>query len=163
MSTTKSDPVAALPVVGLWQCIEGLLHDFNALGFLEGQKPRLTVGVDSDCSIKLDDVLVSGVHFELRRQHGEVHIRDLASTNGTFLNGEPLRGGESRQIVPYSRVVVGTTAFVAVDRTLRVPVLASTHSSFLRGAATTHGSDSAAARAIGKSRDTIRRARKGNS
>lgn len=54
-----------------------------------------TVGHDSGCTLVLPDMLVSGKHAEfVERDGGECWIRDLDSRNGTYVNGEVLRGKE---------------------------------------------------------------------
>lgn len=49
---------------------------------------RITVGRLSDNTIQLDDGSVSSHHGELLVQDGAVTVKDLGSTNGTFVNGE---------------------------------------------------------------------------
>src|SRR5262245_54758982 len=44
-----------------------------------------TVGRHPTNDVVLDDPRVSGVHVELRRGEGGVHVRDAGSTNGTWL------------------------------------------------------------------------------
>ncbi|MCH9681675.1 MAG: sigma 54-interacting transcriptional regulator [Deltaproteobacteria bacterium] len=46
---------------------------------------RLTAGRAAVNDLRLDDDAVSGAHFELRLSQGGVCLRDLGSTNGTFL------------------------------------------------------------------------------
>ena len=54
-----------------------------------------TIGLDPGCSLVLPDMLVSRRHAELvEREDGECWIRDLGSRNGTYVNGEVLRGKE---------------------------------------------------------------------
>ena len=45
------------------------------------------VGRQSDCDIPILDTAVSRKHAELTVEQGEVKVRDLGSTNGSFLNG----------------------------------------------------------------------------
>ena len=54
------------------------------------------------------DTEVSHVHCELSLNGGKVFIRDLNSTNGTFLNGADI-GRETRRIGPGDMVRVGKT------------------------------------------------------
>lgn len=48
--------------------------------------PRTTIGRKGDNAIELQDPLVSGHHCEVCLQQGRVFVRDLGSTNGTFVN-----------------------------------------------------------------------------
>lgn len=48
--------------------------------------PRITVGRKGDNHIELQDPQISGHHCEIGFQNGRVYVRDLDSTNGTFVN-----------------------------------------------------------------------------
>jgi hypothetical protein len=48
------------------------------------------VGRHTDCEVCLPHTTVSGNHAELALSHDGVYLRDLNSTNGTFLNGQPV-------------------------------------------------------------------------
>jgi pilus assembly protein CpaF len=52
----------------------------------------LTVGRLGDNEVQLEDGSVSSRHAEVVVQDGAVILRDLGSTNGTFLNGEQVVG-----------------------------------------------------------------------
>jgi DNA-binding NtrC family response regulator len=47
----------------------------------------LVVGKDPGCDVALQDGFVSGRHLRVERRGGRFHLRDLGSTNGTFLGG----------------------------------------------------------------------------
>ena len=52
---------------------------------------EVTVGRGGGCGIVLaDDTYVSTLHARLFQQNGEIFVEDLGSTNGTFLNGQPV-------------------------------------------------------------------------
>ena len=53
---------------------------------------KLTVGRLAGNDVALDEGSVSSRHAELVLQDGGVVLRDLESTNGTFLNGEQVTG-----------------------------------------------------------------------
>ena len=53
---------------------------------------KLTIGRLGDNDVALDEASVSSRHAEIVAQDGVVVLRDLASTNGTFLNGEQITG-----------------------------------------------------------------------
>jgi len=61
-----------------------VIHDLTA--------PRVTIGRVADNTIQIDDPSVSSHHAELDRSGDQYELKDLDSTNGTFLNGEPLKG-----------------------------------------------------------------------
>ena len=64
---------------------------------------RLTTG----SSIGLNDARVSRRHFEVTKSKDEVSIRDLGSTNGTWIDGEQVGG--TMVLEPGSIVEVGST------------------------------------------------------
>jgi len=70
---------------------------------------RTTIGRRADCAVHLSDPGVSGLHAEIVASGGGFVIRDLESSNGTFVNGQlvtesPLYAGDE--------IVVGTTKIV---------------------------------------------------
>jgi pSer/pThr/pTyr-binding forkhead associated (FHA) protein len=50
------------------------------------------IGRDVECQLRPASVLVSHQHCAVLVQDSQAHIRDFDSTNGTFVNGEPVRG-----------------------------------------------------------------------
>lgn len=50
----------------------------------------ITIGRSPENAIQLDDISVSGRHAELSLNEQTCHLRDLGSTNGTLVNGEPV-------------------------------------------------------------------------
>jgi ABC-type multidrug transport system ATPase subunit/ABC-type multidrug transport system permease subunit len=78
---------------------------------------RLTIGRDEGNDVVLDDPNVSRFHAEILRRDGQIEVRDLASRNGTRLDGQParsaaLRTGSEIGIGPY-RLIFDGTDFVA--------------------------------------------------
>jgi predicted component of type VI protein secretion system len=52
----------------------------------------IVIGQDASCHLRLTNPLVSNRHCALLAREGKVYVRDLKSTNGTFLNGERVVG-----------------------------------------------------------------------
>jgi hypothetical protein len=50
------------------------------------------IGRDRQCHIRPHCQLVSQLHCAIAAWGGKVRVRDLKSRNGTFLNGQPIRG-----------------------------------------------------------------------
>jgi ABC-type multidrug transport system ATPase subunit/pSer/pThr/pTyr-binding forkhead associated (FHA) protein len=73
-------------------------------------KDSFVLGRDPACDVKLDGTLVSWRHARVDRVEGGHAITDLRSTNGTFVNGQPVEGkrplrtGDIIHIGPYKFV-----------------------------------------------------------
>ncbi len=66
-------------------------------GVLSGQRwqiqtDSLTLGRADDCDIVIPDRQISRYHARIERDAGGYLLRDLGSKNGTYVNGELLRG-----------------------------------------------------------------------
>lgn len=69
----------------------------------------VTIGRALDCDCIVDDTRVSRLHLILVAVCGQVSIRDLSSTNGTFVNGKR----ESRLVLKVGdRLTIGATEIV---------------------------------------------------
>ncbi|MEY2472455.1 MAG: hypothetical protein QOK28_1784 [Actinomycetota bacterium] len=72
-----------------------------------------TVGRGQGCQVQLPDPMVSQLHARLFRSDKALHIEDLGSTNGTFLNGRKVGGaaalkrGDRLRIGPVELEVLG--------------------------------------------------------
>ena len=71
-----------------------------------------TLGRATGADFILDAALVSRVHCRLTAlTGGELEVRDLESTNGTFVNGQRI---EIAQLAPGDRLQVGRVELVAL-------------------------------------------------
>ena len=115
------DPMEA---TGLHAASAGLAH-----GPLDGAEPRLrveraaglqagdeydlidglTLGRGDSSDIRIEDPFASARHARLVRQGDLLVLEDLDSTNGTFLNGEPLRGPQP--LHSGDRIAIGDNEF----------------------------------------------------
>ena len=68
------------------------------------------VGRGGECALQVDDVSVSRQHLLVRRADGVITVTDLGSSNGSFVNGEPLLG--SRMLRVGDRIYIGSTELV---------------------------------------------------
>lgn len=59
---------------------------------------RALVGRSTTAALRLDDGSVSAEHASVYWHHGEWQVRDLGSTNGTFVEGQRLAPGQKRRI-----------------------------------------------------------------
>lgn len=70
---------------------------------------NILIGRDPSCYLPLNHPTVSFHHAQIFKQNGTLVIRDLNSTNGTFINGKriaivPLSSGDEIQIGPFKLV-----------------------------------------------------------
>lgn len=95
---------------GVWLEIDGSRHSLTAA--------VSTLGRDPNATVTIDDQGVSRRHAEVRitndGPHLQVIVRDLGSTNGTFVNGDEIG---TEELSDGDRLTVGrTTALVHVSR-----------------------------------------------
>jgi hypothetical protein len=100
----ESDATAASDATGMYSAADGLasLDDFEPRLLVEraqGHEPGTAYDVSNgatlgrgDVEIRLEDPFASSSHARITRQGQMVVIEDLGSTNGTYLNEEPLGG-----------------------------------------------------------------------
>jgi two-component system cell cycle response regulator len=92
----------------------GLVHQVHGT--------RTVLGRAASAEIRLDDDGISRAHAELVVEDGRVVVRDLASTNGTFVNGART---SSREVRDGDQITLGGATFVvfrhgAADELARV-------------------------------------------
>lgn len=66
----------------------------------------VVIGRLAECDVVIDDPNVSRRHAEIRREDGQVVVKDLGSTNGTLVNGSPTL---ERRLADGDRITVGKT------------------------------------------------------
>jgi hypothetical protein len=71
--------------------------------------PVTLLGRGTDCDLRLVDAGVSRHHAEIRVEGPEIVLVDLGSTNGSFVNGQPIR---RVTLVDGSQVTMGRTTLV---------------------------------------------------
>ncbi len=70
--------------------IKLMLNTENGVKASQFTKTPVTIGRDPGCDFLLDDKTVSSRHTRLSFHHNQWWVEDLGSTNGTFLNQEPV-------------------------------------------------------------------------
>ncbi len=78
--------------------------------------PRTTLGRRESSTIVLDDRMASGHHAEIVRDLNGYTLRDLGSTNGTLVNGEP---ATEVALSHGARVRIGNSRFVFKDPSMK--------------------------------------------
>jgi hypothetical protein len=81
-------------------------HDPGMIYDLDGD---IVLGRGDHAEIRLDDPFASSRHARVYEQGNIVVIEDLGSTNGTYLNEEPLQ--TARPLHPGDRVRIGDSEF----------------------------------------------------
>ena len=72
--------------------------------------PRLTVGRTRENLLTISDPAISRHHAEFIRLGDDVLLRDLGSTNGTFINrGKRLPPGQRQALCDGDEIIVGKT------------------------------------------------------
>jgi ABC-type multidrug transport system ATPase subunit/pSer/pThr/pTyr-binding forkhead associated (FHA) protein len=81
----------------------------KALGELLRTKSQVTIGRDKGCDIVIRSLAVSRQHVRVSRTNGGYTVEDLDSTNGTFVNGQRIRGTTS--LGPSDTVAIGPMSY----------------------------------------------------
>jgi S1-C subfamily serine protease len=118
-----SKDAGALPAIGALQ-LRGPRGDQRDLPLMGVQEA--VIGREPPAHLVLPDAGVSREHARLVRRDGSFELWDLGSRNGTYVNGEPLRGrhvlapGDEIEIGPYRLRArprdTGSTAHIDVRR-----------------------------------------------
>jgi predicted component of type VI protein secretion system len=126
--STDMVPAASADATGLHAASTGLApespvdHDprlqvERAPGLQDGSEydldTDLLLGRGDQVDIRLEDPFASSRHARIVRQGELAVIEDLGSTNGTLLNGEPLRGPQP--LHPGDRIRIGDSEFSYVE------------------------------------------------
>jgi anti-anti-sigma factor len=72
--------------------------------------PRFMIGRGPKCQLRVGSAAVSRSHAAIERRGSRLFLRDLASTNGTLLNGQALRDREA-EIRDGDRIQIGKFSF----------------------------------------------------
>jgi pSer/pThr/pTyr-binding forkhead associated (FHA) protein len=76
-------------------------------------RPVCVLGRGQDCDLRIPLMGISRKHCQLSVQGGKIAVKDLGSSNGTFVNGKRV---EQAELVPGDRLQVGLVMFtVQVD------------------------------------------------
>ncbi|WP_307342490.1 FHA domain-containing protein [Metabacillus malikii] len=76
-------------------------------------KPSITIGRESSNDIALAHSLVSRKHAQIFVEKNDIFVKDLNSTNGTFLNGKPVK--QVTKLKPLDMIYIGQTKFIVQE------------------------------------------------
>lgn len=76
------------------------------------KKANITVGRSGDCDIWIEDNTISRRHFEIEQRDGGYFVKDLKSTNGTFINNRRI---ETAQLNPGDKIQISRDTIIQFD------------------------------------------------
>ena len=81
------------------------------------QNTRVMVGRAPESDIRIDDILIARKHAVLFEEEGQWYLRDVMSTNGTWLNGKRLQAGEACLLHENDEIIFAQRHQYVFDRT----------------------------------------------
>jgi two-component system cell cycle response regulator len=94
------------------RCTLVMIHGSTPGATIPVRATRLTIGRGAQAGLQLDDSALSRLHAEITRIDGAWHVRDLGSTNGTWVDGT--RVVEAVRLSDGQRLSLGTTTVFRV-------------------------------------------------
>jgi hypothetical protein len=93
--------------------VEPRLEVVAAMGYEPGTvidiSDGATFGRAGSADIHVEDPFASSVHARIFARNGFMHVEDMGSTNGTYLNGRQLRKAE--QLKPADKIRIGDSEY----------------------------------------------------
>ena len=89
-------------------CLEAIT-DANSRWLVDIKSFPLVIGRADDCNLKLTDALISRHHSEIRISSNLLWIRDLDSTNGTYVNRNKVENAQL--LAPNDTITIGKHKF----------------------------------------------------
>ena len=71
------------------------------------QGDTIDIGRSPDNDIQLKDAYISRKHLKMLRSGGKYFVKDLESTNGTFVDGEPISPGIEFELIQGVPIIIG--------------------------------------------------------
>ena len=101
------------PALDLSGGVEPRLEVVAAMGYEPGTvidiSEGATFGRAGSADIHVEDPFASSVHARIFPSNGFMHVEDMGSTNGTYLNGRQLRKAE--QLKPADKIRIGDSEY----------------------------------------------------
>lgn len=85
---------------------------FSSPTTLKLKEGEYIIGRDPSCQVVLADPYVSKKHVRLFYRDGKWYVEDLGSRNGTYINGEDIRGRGAVEVKPGTEVILGLSVIV---------------------------------------------------
>lgn len=111
----QQQPVHTPPPLPGQQESVGLSSSPRAVCFMPDGKPVylpkaggvMVFGRDAKCDTVINDGEISRNHARIAEKDGKYYLQDMGSTNGTYLNGEPLEAGKWVEFKPGDNMGLG--------------------------------------------------------
>lgn len=81
---------------------------------LKSSEAKYVIGSEKSLSLHLSDPGISSRHAEVYLENDKWWIKDLGSTNGTFINGLPI--SRPTEVIPRDKIVIGKVEIQVVER-----------------------------------------------
>ena len=85
---------------------------FSSPTTLKLKEGEYIIGRDPTCQVVLPDPYISRKHVRLFYRDGKWYVEDLGSRNGTYINGEDIRGRGAVEVKPGVEVILGLSVIV---------------------------------------------------
>ncbi|MCI5607272.1 MAG: FHA domain-containing protein [Treponema sp.] len=73
---------------------------------------KITIGRDTDNDVIVDNKLASRHHALIQKIKDAYFIKDVGSTNGTFINGAKIPADKYVKLIPGDKITIGNTSLV---------------------------------------------------
>jgi putative methionine-R-sulfoxide reductase with GAF domain len=86
-----------------------IMNETGNARFYDFDRDTVYVGRAGDNDIQIKDRFVSRLHLKINQVGDRFFIKDLKSTNGTYINGKPLISGIGFEVDKGAPIVIGTS------------------------------------------------------
>lgn len=112
-SAVPSDGTGMHAAAGWVAATDAWLVALSGAGLEIGERIDLfggiSIGRGAEADVRIEDRFASGVHCRVSSRGNDYLLEDLQSTNGTFLNGDPVEGEEVLRDL--DEIAIGDTTF----------------------------------------------------
>lgn len=112
-SAVPSDGTGMHAAAGRVAATDAWLVALSGAGLEIGERIDLfggiSIGRGAEADVRIEDRFASGVHCRVSSRGNDYLLEDLQSTNGTFLNGDPVEGEEVLRDL--DEIAIGDTTF----------------------------------------------------
>ncbi|MBN1849202.1 MAG: FHA domain-containing protein [Deltaproteobacteria bacterium] len=86
-----------------------IMNETGQARFYDFDRDTIYVGRSGDNDIQIKDRFVSRLHLKINQVGKRFFIKDLKSTNGTYINGKPIISGIGFEVEKGAPIVIGTS------------------------------------------------------